>query len=120
VGWEIPAGVVEKGESILAGARREAREESGYDTTGHRLLYAFFPNHGISNIRFHVVQCRAGSRQGGWDRDEVKGRRWFSKPQVRRLLARGAVLDSFSLVALLLWLQSFKKDKMKAAGKGGF
>ncbi len=43
VEWELPAGGIDPGESPLAAAAREVREESGWDTTGHTLLYTYHP-----------------------------------------------------------------------------
>jgi 8-oxo-dGTP pyrophosphatase MutT (NUDIX family) len=101
--WEIPAGVVDRGERIPAAARREVREETGYETRGHRQIYSFRPINGISNKTFHVVRCRSAGPPGPFDGNEVKSVRWFSRKQIRSLLRRQRIRDGFSLAALLMW-----------------
>ncbi len=52
VGWEVPGGAIEKGESILEAAGREVEEETGYKSADSRLVYTYHPNNGISNATF--------------------------------------------------------------------
>src|SRR5688500_9405104 len=46
---EIPCGVVDEGEEPLAAARRELREETGYEAESLELLCAFAPNPALQN-----------------------------------------------------------------------
>jgi ADP-ribose pyrophosphatase len=46
--WEIPAGAVEPGESITDAARREVREETGYDLLDCQPIYTYYPMNGIA------------------------------------------------------------------------
>ena len=71
INWEIPGGRIEKNESPIKAAIREVREESGFETTDHRLVYSFYPINGISDEMFHVVFCKAGERTGDFDEDEI-------------------------------------------------
>ena len=102
--WEIPAGVLEDGESILGAARREVLEESGYETADHRLIYTYYPMNGIANKVFHIARCRATRRTGDFDRNEVKEFKWVSRQEIRRMVKSSLVKDGFSLTALLLYL----------------
>jgi ADP-ribose pyrophosphatase len=101
VEWEIPAGVIDPGESIVAAARREVREETGYETAGHRRVYSFFPINGISNKLFHVVRCRALRGTERFDRSEVKERRWFARKEILAMLKKETIRDGFTLAAVL-------------------
>ncbi|MFO7631924.1 MAG: NUDIX hydrolase, partial [Caldilinea sp.] len=65
--WEIPAGGIDPGESILDAAAREAREESGCETVDHRLVSSFEPINGIGDKVHHLVHCRAAGEPGGFD-----------------------------------------------------
>lgn len=101
--WEIPAGGLEKGESILETARREVYEESGYETTHHQLIYTYYPMNGISNKVFHVVRCQATAKTGDFDRNEVKEFKWASKQEIQGMISHKLIKDGFSLTALLLY-----------------
>jgi len=76
--WSVPAGGVEKGEEPLVAARREAWEETGYETSDHRLVYSYFPQQGSSNKQFLIVFCKAGDHTGQPDPDEISEVRWFT------------------------------------------
>ncbi|MBN1995222.1 MAG: NUDIX hydrolase [Anaerolineae bacterium] len=106
VEWEIPAGNAEPGETVLAAARREVREESGYETTGHQLLYTYHPINGISNLVFHLVSCQATQKMGDFDRNEIKACRWVSLQEIRRMIGAKLIRDGYSLTGLLLYLHS--------------
>ncbi len=102
--WEVPAGGVDAGETVLECARREVWEESGYETSAHELIYTFYPMNGISNKVFHVTRCRATSKTGDFDRNEVKEFKWVSRHEIREMINEQQLADGFSLTALLLYL----------------
>ncbi|MFZ3069625.1 MAG: NUDIX hydrolase [Anaerolineaceae bacterium] len=103
--WELPAGGVEEGESILEAAGREVLEESGYDSTGWELLYSFHPQNGSGNKVFHVVICKALEKVGDFDPDEVSETHWFTPSEIEQMLKDRYFSDGFTLTALLLWLR---------------
>jgi ADP-ribose pyrophosphatase len=103
IGWEIPAGAVEKGESILAAAKREVREESGYNTTRHKLIYTYNPLNGISNKIFHLVRAQAADKTGEFDRNEIKDIRWVSRSEISKMIKERSIKDGYSLTGLLLY-----------------
>lgn len=102
--WEVPAGIVEPGESIIEAAKREVLEESGYETGDHELVYTYYPMNGISNKVFHIVHGRAERGTGVFDRNEVKEFKWVSTPEIRGLINGRLVKDGYTLTALLLHL----------------
>jgi len=105
--WGVPAGRMEQDETVLQAAEREAREETGYETSGHELVYTYYPTNGISNKVFHIVRCRAGPKAGEFDRNEVQELRWASRAEISEMLRDGVVKDGLSLTALLLYTSVF-------------
>lgn len=51
---EIPAGLLEEGENPKQCARRELREETGYDAKNFRFLGKYYPSPGFSNEVIHL------------------------------------------------------------------
>jgi ADP-ribose pyrophosphatase len=103
--WELPAGSIEAGESILEAARREVLEEGGYQTGGHELIYTYFPMNGIANQVFHIVKCRALQQVGEVDANEISAVRWLDAAEMNRMIDAGSMTDGYSLTAVLLWLR---------------
>ena len=102
--WELPAGGIEHGESILDAAQREVREETGYECRDYQLVYSFYPMNGIANKLFHVARCRAVKQVTDFDENEIAAIRWFERDEIRQMLKDGALKDGFSLMGLFLCL----------------
>lgn len=104
--WTIPAGGVDEGESPLIAAQREVREETGFESSEHRLVYSYFPQDGSSNKKFMIVFCKAGIETGVFDANEISEVRWFNRGEIEALIDSGELEDGFGLTALLLWLRT--------------
>jgi 8-oxo-dGTP pyrophosphatase MutT (NUDIX family) len=100
-GWEIPAGGIDEGESPEAAARREAREESGWQPRTLHELCAFHPANGVLDQTFHIFVSHDAEHVGDpSDTNEAARIEWLPIDRVRELLLEGRITDGLSFGAL--------------------
>jgi len=103
--WELPAGSLEAGEAPARAARRECGEEIGLVPGRVDRLAAYYPTPGFCDEKMIFFRCRdlrtpATPLEG--DEDEDIRPRAFTLAGVRRLIARGDVVDMKTVVGLAL------------------
>jgi ADP-ribose pyrophosphatase len=108
--WELVAGHVEGGETPLQAARRELREESGYEARRFRRLLSFYPSPGFVTEKMHLYKA-TGLRFVGTspEEDEELEVRVFTRKELKRILDRGRLRDGKTLVGVLLHLRGGMK-----------
>ncbi len=106
-GWEIPAGRVEAGEDIAAGAAREVLEETGWEPGPIEPLIAYHPSNGLSDQSFHLFQAYGATYVGPpSDWTESERVEWLPVDRLRSEISAGRVTDGLSLTALC-WCLAF-------------
>ena len=106
---EIPRGYGEPGESSLACACRELKEETGYQVNEDQLslLGRIKPNSAILASSIDIFLARIDGRTRPAPRDnEAREVERISLRRLRDLLSEGAIEDSFTLAALAFLFNS--------------
>lgn len=104
LGWELPSGRIDPGETPEQAAAREVHEETGWTVCGIRRLCSIHTSPGLTDQLSHVFVARAGERTGTPDPDEAPGLRWWPRPELDGLLRSGQVTDAFTATGLLWYL----------------
>ncbi len=105
--FELPAGRVDPGEDVLAAARRELREETGYTATHWRALGNFFPLAGLSNHEGFVFEAR-GLVAGATELDDCEDvvPHPVTAAEALQLIRDGTLVDGFCQVGLFRWFMA--------------
>ena len=110
--WEIPAGLLDKpGESRIDAARRELREEVGFDATEVRELVTLRPAPGLSDERTTVFLA-TGLTFVGLQADGPEERflhiEHIPLAEVRSMMDRGEIEDAKTVVAVMYALEHIR------------
>lgn len=110
--YEIPAGLLNEGETPEACARRELREETGYTAAEFFPLSTFFTTPGFTDERIHLFAATGLTPgQSELEADEFVELRPFSLATAIRMIESGEILDGKSMIALLLAARIAKSGK---------
>jgi len=99
---ELPAGKLDRGESVLACVRRELKEETGYTAKTMRPLLKYWPTPAFANEVLHLYVAE-GLRGGRMRTDEDEFLQCVTVPfkKAVEMIRRGEIRDSKTVIAIL-------------------
>ena len=98
---ELPAGKIDAGEELLACARRELREETGYEAATWQYLGVMHPCIGYSDERIEIFLALDLTHVGdALDDGEFLEILTFSVDEALRAVMEGVITDAKSITAL--------------------
>jgi ADP-ribose pyrophosphatase len=104
--WELPAGRLDPGESPEEAAKRELREETGFDARKWTPLTTFWASPGYVDEKmtiFLAEDLTEGEKQPMEDERIEIG--WFEADKLRQMIISGEIQDGKTMVGYLLWTQ---------------
>lgn len=99
--WEVPEGGVGAEETMEEGARRELREETGYEAASWRHLFGFSTSNSVTDEvgeMFLATGLRAG--EASPDATEDLDTRWATLEEVLAEIERGEIHDLMTIAAV--------------------
>ena len=110
--WELPAGRVDPGETVLQAARRELGEETGCRARKMQKLAEFWASPGFLAEKM-TIYLATGLTQGEQTpmEDERIETRWFTVAELDKMIAAGKITDAKTLIGFLKWQRYLVKKK---------
>jgi len=109
--WELPAGSVDPGESLLSAARRELSEETGYRARQWSRALHFYPTPGFVDETMTIYLARGLTPgQAHPEADERIACFLLPLSQVVQMIMSGRIRDG-KTIAGVLWLVEFRRRK---------
>lgn len=107
-GWmiELPAGLIDPGETPLEAALREVAEETGYEAADASLIHTFFTAPGATTERIYLFYAEVDGRARVADGLEEEDIETFgvTRDEAARMLADGTICDAKTIIGLQWWL----------------
>ncbi len=101
--WEMPGGIIERGEDTLEAGLRELREETGYEGEKARLITFCSPNPAIMTnaCSYVIVENIRKVTDTQWDAHEEIAMKTVSIEEAFRMAKEGEIHHALVLVGLL-------------------
>jgi ADP-ribose pyrophosphatase len=104
--WEFPRGIVEKGESLPANAKRELLEETSLRADKLTFAGSFYPNSGLITTEAHVYLADGLSKKSSRIRlqksEGIDKLQFVTLAKMLKMISSGQIKDGFTLSAFFL------------------
>ena len=112
--WELPAGGIEEGETPLAAAKRELKEETGFITKQVRKFSTFYPSNGTNTQTVHMFVAKDVIRlkKRTFDYQEPTSVILVEKEKALQLAFSRKIQGASSLLLLLMYFWPFRNIKL--------
>ena len=113
--WELPAGRVDPGETVLKAAKRELGEETGYKAKKWTKLFMFYasPGYVAEKMTIYVAQeLKAGAATPM--EDERIETRWFTMAEIGRMIQANEIKDAKTVIGWSVWRERVKDSRKRS------
>ena len=91
--YELPAGWINEGETAIDAAKRELKEETGYNAEGNE-VYELYPQPGFSSMKAKVVILRISKKgDANLESDENLTYRMLGMNEIKRMIRNNEIKD---------------------------
>ena len=100
---EIPGGCIEEGEEPLAAAKRELKEETGYEGDDWEFLGVVDSNPAVQTNKCYTFRCKVGEKgTTNFDENEIIESEFVAKEKVRDFIRSGKITNTY-IIAAFFW-----------------
>lgn len=111
--WELPAGRLDPGESPLETAKRELREETGYQARNWVKLASYWPSPGYVDEKMDLFLARELTEGKAEPMDDERiEMRWFPEDELAAMVRGGDIHDGKTLIGFYAW-QDYRRNDIK-------